>query len=80
MKKETKKYTCKFSSKNEYVQRLLNADNGLWEAMISMKDGDVTKYKDYYYKITKGKECKESIAEFWSREVKRTCRNLRQNQ
>jgi len=37
--------------------------------MIRMREGDATKYKEYYSKITNGKVCKESITEFWSREV-----------
>lgn len=66
---EPKNHTCKFSQNNEYIRRFLNADNGLWDAMISLKEGNCAKYKEYYYKITKGKICKESVAKFWSKEV-----------
>jgi hypothetical protein len=69
MSTEQKNYTCKFSLNNEYVQRLLNADNGLYNAMMSMKEGDTTKYKEYYSKITNGKTCKDGVAEFWNKEV-----------
>jgi hypothetical protein len=69
MGEELKKYTCKFSPKNEYVQRMLNADNGLWDAMWSLKNGDASKYKKYYSKITNNKICEESVAEFWGREA-----------
>jgi hypothetical protein len=69
---QNKNYTCKFSPKNEYVKRLINADNGLWEAMLSMQQGNTIKYKNYYTKITKGKNCPEERAEFWSREAKKS--------
>lgn len=68
--KEKINYTCKFSPTNEYTKRLIVADNGLWNAMNSMKNGDNDPYKEYFVKITKGKKCPENIIEFWNNEVR----------
>jgi len=71
MKTETPNYTCKFSSSNEYVKRFLNADNGLWDAMIGIKNGNNELYKKYYAKLTNGGMCAEERINFLYDELKK---------
>jgi hypothetical protein len=63
------KYTCKFSLDNEYVKRMINADNGLFESMLAMKKGNVSLYNEYFTKITNGEICSEERTDFWAKQV-----------
>lgn len=66
------RYTCKFSLDNEYIKRMIKADNGLFDSMIEMKRGNKTPYKEYFTKITKGSVCDESVVNFWTEETFRS--------
>ena len=70
MNTDTLQHTCKFTPNNEYIRRFLNADNGLWDAMIGIKHGNRELYKEYFAKITKGGICPENRLNFLSDELK----------
>jgi hypothetical protein len=70
MKTETPQITCKFTPNNEYIKRFLNADNGLWDAMVGIKNGNYDLYKEYFTRITNGRICLNERINFLYDELK----------
>lgn len=50
---------------NEYTNRILDSDNGLFYALGELKNGRTQSYLKYFSKITNGKTCPDEHLKFW---------------